>query len=60
MVNAGAMPVSFVVQENARPWSIAIDTSRRSPDDIELAQPRVLPHPSYQVDARSVVVLIRE
>ena len=40
-------------------WSVAIDTSRVAPDDIELVAPRELARPSYLVEARSVVVRVR-
>jgi hypothetical protein len=36
-----------------------VDTSRPSPHDIELDNPRPLDRPSYLVGGRSVVVLVR-
>ena len=60
MVNGGTEPVTFVVQDDGGPWQIAVDTARPSPEDIELARPRTLSRPSYAVDARAVVVLVRE
>jgi glycogen operon protein len=59
MINGGAEPVSFVVQDAAKPWRVVIDTARPSPEDIQLARPPELQRPSYLVDARSVVVLER-
>ena len=60
MVNAGAEPAPFVIQVDGGRWHVAIDTSRPSPDDIELDRPPALPAPSYVVAGRSVVVLVRE
>ncbi|HEY5947400.1 MAG TPA: isoamylase [Kofleriaceae bacterium] len=60
MVNGGLAPISFVLQADGEPWRVVVDTSRSSPEDIELANPHVLRHPSYLVDARSVVVLMRD
>ena len=60
MVNAGAAPVSFVVQEDGAPWQLVVDTARPSPDDIELARPQALPRPSYVVEPGSLIVLSRE
>ena len=60
MINGGPQSVPFVVQENGHPWNIVVDTSRPSPEDIELVAPRRLACPSYVVEARSVVVLTRE
>ena len=60
MVNASPEPVTFVIQETMRPWYAVVDTSRPSPEDIEIERPRVLARPSYQVDGRSVVVLAGE
>jgi isoamylase len=59
MVNGGPAPVPFVLQVLDGAWRVVVDTARSSPDDIELVRPRPLLHPSYQVDARSVVVLER-
>jgi len=58
MVNAGAEPVSFVIDGVPSRWHLAVDTSLAAPDDIELARLRVLEHPSYAVAGRSVVVLV--
>ena len=60
LVNAASEPASFVVQDVARMWHVAIDTSRPSPEDIELEHPRVLARPSCLVEPRSVVVLVGE
>jgi glycogen operon protein len=60
MINGGAEPVSFVVQDlGAEPWRIAIDTARPAPEDIEIDHPHELRHPSCVVELRSVVVLVR-
>ncbi len=58
MVNAGPEPTSFVVQDSAARWHIAVDTSLPSPQDIELEHPRLLARPSYVVPAHATVVLI--
>jgi glycogen operon protein len=58
MVNATSAPVSFVVQDDGA-WRVAVDTSRPTPEDIELARPPALSRPSYVVEARAVVVLVR-
>jgi glycogen operon protein len=58
MVNGGRQPVTFVVQEHGdQRWGVMIDTARPAPEDIELDRPRPLRHPSYVVEARSLVVL---
>jgi isoamylase len=60
MVNANYQPTSFVLQDtSSRPWSVAIDTARESPHDIELEHPSALEAPSYMVSGHSVVVLVR-
>ncbi|MGE0395325.1 MAG: glycogen-debranching protein [Kofleriaceae bacterium] len=59
IVNGSPDADTFVVQQNGHPWRVAIDTARPSPDDIELARPRPLEHPSYVAQGRSVVVLVR-
>ncbi len=59
MINGGSEATSFVVQDVGGTWRVAIDTARPSPEDIELERPRELPHPSYLVEARSIVTLIR-
>jgi len=58
MINGGAEAVPFAIQE-VDSWRVAIDTSRPAPDDIELERPKELREPSYRVEARSVVVLVR-
>jgi glycogen operon protein len=58
MVNAGAAPVSHVIQDATRRWHLAVDTSLPSPDDIELERSRVLSRPSYRVAGQCVVVLL--
>jgi glycogen operon protein len=60
IVNGGDEPVTFVLQHNTKPWQLAVDTSRPSPDDIELERPRPLARPSYLAAGHSVVVLVRE
>ena len=59
MINGGAADAHFVVQVDGGPWQVLVDTARPSPEDIELAHPRVLARPSHLVEARSVVVLRR-
>ena len=56
MINGDPEPVPFVVQEIGT-WRVVVDTSRPSPDDIDIAESRALPRPSYLVAARSIVVL---
>jgi isoamylase len=58
MINAGSQPVTFVLQDTTHPWRVAVDTSRSSPDDIELEHPSLLERPSYMAAAHSVVVLV--
>jgi glycogen operon protein len=62
MINAGQENLAFEVQEG-RPeqWRRIIDTSRPSPDDFcdFDSAPRLAAH-TYPVEARSVVVLLRE
>ena len=60
MVNAGAEAVAFVVQDDRDDWHVAIDTSRSAPEDIALERPHALERPSYTVEGRSVVVLVRK
>jgi len=57
MVNAGVLPVTFVLQ-TAGAWRVAIDTARPAPEDIELEHPRPLERPSYLVASHAVVVLV--
>lgn len=60
MINGGAEAVMFVVQDvGGAPWRITVDTAQPSPDDVDLEGRREIAHPSYRVDGRSVVVLIR-
>lgn len=59
MVNVGHEPVTFVLQDAAQPWHLAIDTSRPSPADIELERLCQLKRPSYMVAGHSVIVLVR-
>jgi glycogen operon protein len=59
MINGGGEATPFVVQEPDGHWQVLVDTARPSPEDIELDRPRALAHPSYPVEARSVVVLER-
>ena len=59
MINGGAEAVSFVIQDSIDDWHVAIDTSRPPPEDIELEHPHELRRPSYIVEGRSVVVLVR-
>ncbi len=59
MINGGSEPVPFVIQDVPGSWRVAIDTSRPAPDDIELEHPHELARPSYIVDQRSIVVLLR-
>lgn len=59
IVNASPEPAPFVIQDPRPGWRLIVDTSRPSPDDIDLDAPDELAHPSYTVDARAVVVLAR-
>ncbi len=59
MCNAGADAVPFVVQEDGRPWTLAIETALPSPEDIALDGPTRVTKPSYLVQGQSVVVLVR-
>ena len=59
MVNSGSAEARFVIQDPGTDWRIAVDTAKPPPEDIELENPRVLEHPSYVVEGRSVVVLVR-
>ena len=60
MVNAGAAPAAFVVQERGDRWRLLVDTARAAPDDIELDRARPLDIPSYLAEPQSVVVLRRD
>jgi len=59
MINGDAEAVPFVIQETGDPWHLVVDTARLSPDDIDIAGRTVLARPSYVVEGRSVVVLVR-
>jgi glycogen operon protein len=58
MLNAGHQPVTFVLQDTTHPWHVVVDTSRLSPEDIELEHPPLLDRPSYLTAGHSVVVLV--
>jgi isoamylase len=60
MVNASDQPTTFVLQNTASAWRVAVDTSRPSPDDIEIDDPRLLERPSYVLAGHSVVVLVAD
>jgi len=60
MVNASGESASFVIQQAGDRWRILVDTSLASPADIELEGPQRLSHPSYTVEAHSLVVLGRD
>ena len=55
LVNSGSAPVTFVLQQSGS-WKLVVDTSRPSPDDVILDEPRPLAHPSYMTAGHSVVV----
>lgn len=59
MINSWWEDLEFSIQEgNAGEWRRMVDTSRPSPDDIfETGRGVLVEKPSYQVKARSVVVL---
>jgi isoamylase len=61
MINAGAEPVRFTIQEGlAGQWRRVVDTARESPEDFHDLEPGVtLASQGYDVGARSVVVLLR-
>ncbi len=62
MINAGPRAIDFGIQEGAAGcWQRAVDTSRPSPQDFTAddSPPPSVDGTSYQVDGRSVVVLIR-
>ncbi|HEX5058827.1 MAG TPA: alpha-amylase family glycosyl hydrolase, partial [Kofleriaceae bacterium] len=59
MINGGTESVSFVVQDARDGWCVVVDTARPAPEDIELERPRALERPSYTVEPRSIVVLLR-
>ena len=59
MVNTRGEPASFVIQQAGGGWQILVDTALASPADIELDRPQRLGHPSYTVEAHSLVVLTR-
>ena len=58
MINGDADAAPFVVQDEGAPWRVVVDTSRKSPDDIDLYARRLVGLPGYVVDGRSVVVLV--
>ncbi len=59
MINAYWEPLSFAIQEGEpREWRRIVDTSEESPNDFT-DTPAALVSPSYTVQARSVVVLVR-
>ena len=59
MINAGAEPRTFQVQEPGKRWARVVDTAKPSPDDIVAdAEAVALGSPEYLVLPRSVVVLI--
>ena len=62
MINSYSEPLTFHIQEGtAGAWRRAIDTARESPSDIaEPGAEEVVPGMEYEVQSRSVVVLIRE
>jgi glycogen operon protein len=60
MVNASYQPTTFVLQTADRPWRVVVDTSRQSPDDIELDHPPLLERPSYMLAGHSIVVLVSD
>src|SRR5579864_4577980 len=57
MINAHWQRLNFKIQQTGQ-WSRVVDTSLSTPDDF-LDAPAPLAGPTYAVDARSVVVLIR-
>lgn len=59
MINGGAEPAAFVLQDERDAWHVVVDTSLPPPHDIELEDPRALERPSYTVAAHTVVVLVR-
>jgi len=59
MINGDPEAVPFIMQDPGDHWRVVVDTSRESPKDVDLDSRRPLGRPSYVVDARSVVVLVR-
>jgi len=59
MINGGPDAIPFVLQDPDDHWRVVVDTSRRSPDDIDPQGRQLLARPSYVVEGRSVVVLVR-
>ncbi len=62
MVNASPAALAFGIHEGlVGSWRRVIDTAEPSPRDIlEPGQEVVVPSPHYQVQGRSVVVLLRK
>jgi glycogen operon protein len=61
MVNGGSEDLCFVTQDvSTATWRVAIDTAQPSPADIDVSASRALEYTSYEVAARSVVVLVRD
>ncbi|HBQ60170.1 MAG TPA: glycogen-debranching protein, partial [Balneolaceae bacterium] len=62
MINAWWNDLDFIIQEGtAGEWKRVIDTSKPSPDDItNPGDEKPIGRATYTVNARSVVVLIRE
>ena len=62
MINAYWEPLTFEIQEGVHgQWKRVIDTSLEAPHDIcESGAARRIPSPDLTVDARSIVVLLRE
>jgi glycogen operon protein len=62
MINSAPDPVTFGIYEGAPPeWKCAVDTAKRSPEDISgPGRETVVNEHQYQVEGRSVVVLLRE
>jgi glycogen operon protein len=62
MINGCSEPLTFRIQEGLPGvWRRVIDTARESPCDIaEPGAEAVVPGMEYEVQPRSVVVLVRE
>jgi glycogen operon protein len=62
MINAYWEPLTFEIQEGVHgQWKRVIDTSLEAPHDIcESGEARRIASPDLAVDARSIVVLLRE
>jgi pullulanase/glycogen debranching enzyme len=59
MINGGPDRIPFVLQDRDDHWRVVVDPSRRSPDDIDPEGRQPLARPSFIVEGRSVVVLVR-